>query len=132
MSDSKLILAIWGRKHSETIPNGIRHYWNAEHYAVSECGEDSYIRDENHIKELVDFMVSKDSGWHRTKPEETDTFKPWFTVTIDVSNGRKKIADYQADYFKHEGCPLVIINQGMDIYRTIKRNMRKLAEVKVK
>lgn len=116
---------IWGRQKSAPVPNGKRVWWDAEYYTWSDCDDDASIRDERHVNELVDSLIHKSSLWRNEKPEATDTFKPWFTVAIGVSDTRSRVSHYTVDYHAHAGCPLEIIDFGMNIYRLIKRNIKR-------
>jgi hypothetical protein len=116
---------MWGRKYSEPVPGGTRYFSKAEYYTFKINGDDdTSVRDDRHVDELIESLLGKSSDWKNEMPVVTDGFSPWFTVVIGVSDTRKSKSHYTVDYFKHAGCPLEIIDFGMNIYRLIKRNIK--------
>lgn len=121
---SMFFVEIWGRQNRTPIPGGIRFSWKAEYYAFKETNEDGSVRDDRHCDELIASLLGKSDIWQNAKPEPGEGFKPWFTVAIGVSGTRKTISHYTVDYQAHKGAPLEIIDQGMWIYRLVKRNVK--------
>lgn len=118
-------IEIWGRRKSAPIEGGTRYWWNAEYYTYASAGDDASVRDENHTNELVECLLGKSSMWQAATPVADKDFVPWFTIALGVSRTRQKISHYSVDYHKHNGCPLAIVDQGMGIFRLIKRNIRE-------
>lgn len=119
-------IEIWGRQKTEKVsPFATLYYWDAEYYTWYLSGEDAALRDERHVEELVESLLSKSSLWRNEQPIETTGFAPWFTVTLGVSGTRRAVSHYSIDYHAHNGCPLAIRSLGMDIYRLVKRNIKK-------
>lgn len=119
------MLEIWGRRKSTPIEGGIKYFWNAEYYTFSVRDEDEtdMVRDENHAQELITSLVA--GNWKNEKPMPDIGFVPWFSIAINITNTRKKKSTYSIDYRKWDRCPFEAISEGMDIYRKIKRNIKK-------
>ena len=118
-------IEIWGRRKSERVPGGTRFWWDAECYTWADCGDGASVRDERHTNEIVGSLKAKSSQWRAEKPVETESLKPWFTVALEVSGTRRKVSHYSLDYRAHLNCPLTVRGWGMDIYRLIKRNIKR-------
>lgn len=128
---SYVMLEIWGRHETEKVEGGTRHMWYSEYYTFCDSSEGSSLRDEQHTRELVDSLIGKSSAWKNYKPEKIDgEFVPWFRICVIVSDTRKKVSKYAIDYEKCDSCPLEVISSGMDIYRSIKRTVKKAIKAK--
>jgi hypothetical protein len=89
-------------------------------------GDDTQVRDDRHVDELVESLLGKSSIWQGVTPEKIEgLFVPWFSVIIGVSDTRKKKSHYVVDYRSWPGAPLNIIDQGMGIYHMVKRNLKR-------
>lgn len=125
MSDASMcFIEIWGREKRERVPGGERVSWQAEYYTFKRSAEDGSVRDDRHADEIVKSLLGRGAMWRNEEPTPTATFKPWFTVIIGVLGTRKSKSRYTIDYAKHQGAPLEIIDQGMWIFKTIKRNIK--------
>jgi hypothetical protein len=125
MSNCVNLIEIWGRRYSERIPGGVLYYWDAEYYTYKHVPDDATVRDERHTDEVIETLLGKSSQWRNETPVVADDFVPWFTVALSISDTRRSKSHYAIDYHKHANCPLGIITLGMDIYRLIKRNIKR-------
>lgn len=127
MSDESInFIEIWGRQKTEILsPQQTRLYWDAEYYTWAQAGDDASVRDERHVNELVESLLSKSSAWRNEQPVAAPGFAPWFTVALGVSGTRRSISHYTIDYHAHNGCPLAVRTIGMDIYKLVKANIKK-------
>lgn len=122
---SKCVLTIWGRRKQERIQQGTRIYWDAEYYTYTKATEDSSVRDEQHARDVMKTLVGKSSSWKNEEPVAQEGFSPWFTIVISISNTRRRTSHYSVDYMSHASSPLGVRGVGMEIYRTIKRNIKR-------
>lgn len=81
------------------------------------------LRDDNHAVSCVDMFADCDSG-HIIKGPPIGK-RVLFTVWITISKTRRATSSYHCDYHRHNGCPLNVIDAGMDLYHEFKRVIRK-------
>jgi len=83
------------------------------------------VRDDNHVEDIVSSFCSGKNGADvvRYAPEPCE--KILFEIVLRVSGTRRGGSTYSGwDYVRHEGCPFDVAEEGMLVYKRIKRLLR--------
>lgn len=102
-------------------PDGRR----VDFHAWTEDGDGS-LRDGNHATEIADYLAGLSERVIHAEPVGSRLlFEAW----IEVRGTRRGTPErYTCDYRRHDGCPLNVIDAGMDVYREFKRAIRRARE----
>lgn len=89
-------------------------------------GEGS-LRDENHVRDIVGCFSRGNEGSILCEPPGPDE-RVMFEITLGVSGSRRGGSVYSGwEYRQISPCPQCVAEAGMDVYRQIKRNLRRAA-----
>ena len=86
---------------------------------------DGAVRDNNHVVDIVSSFCSGKNGADvvRSAPEPGE--KILFEIVLRVSGTRRGGSTYSGwDYVRHDGCPFEVAEEGMLVYKRIKRLLR--------
>lgn len=133
---TKVVMAIGGIRE-EGGWKVVRHAY------MGELDEHERVKDMNYANHLLDTLFGGEgveTSWKvREEPPEDGEggYKRFFDIVITIENHMKLgRAKYGVDYHKYAGCPSAAIEDGMAIYRTVKkdgvRRANKMEEVKVR
>ncbi len=78
------------------------------------------LRDENNAHDVADLLADGTAVVRAAPTGKRLLFEVW----LDVSDTRRDETAYSCDYRRYDGCPLNVIDAGMDVYRSIKRAVR--------
>lgn len=97
-----------------------------EYYSVltpeEESGDEvSTVRDMNRMWELSEHLVQSFPRVDNL-PQGSQRL---FVVTIKVEKARKDSGVYEIDYHRYDGCPIHVSVDGMELYREIRKIMKK-------
>ena len=104
---------------SEDGKRAVLHSW-------TECAEDGRVYDTKHAAQCLDLFADLDSGIVKGKPTTPLLFSVWLTIEKTHRNSSL----YTCDYHRHDGCPLCVVEAGMDLYHEFKRVIRNARETK--
>ena len=86
---------------------------------------DGSLRDNNHVREIVREFARGNEGAVSTRPP-ADGERVLFEVVLHVMDTRRGTSSYfGCDYRQVQPCPHCVAEAGMDIYRQIKRLLRR-------
>ena len=89
----------------------------------------SEVRDARMAHDLVRRLTEGDDGFFiDATPPRGHGYSPMWIVQISVANSRRGTAGYRVGYHKYNGCPLAAIDYMMEIYRAIKRIIKRSHE----
>lgn len=86
-----------------------------------ERSDDTDVRDANHAVEIVRSLCG--DGISEGAPPK-GAARLW-VVTIRVDGSRRGRSSYRCEYRRFAGCPLNCVGEMMDVYRELKRLLRR-------
>jgi len=115
---TKLVLAICGERYEQG--------WHVRRFAYIGLGDgNEKPKDSQYVMKMLRRLVdAKDidptTGWTAGQEPPAD-YARFFDVYVMLENQGKENAFYKADYHAYPHCPAAAVDDGMEIYREIRR-----------
>lgn len=122
---TRMVMAICGERYESDKDRG-GSGWHVHRYAyLDELQDGARMSDEKYALALVNrlgaaFEGDTSSAWI-VGTEPPKSFQRFFDIYLEVSNHGKANARYHIDYSRYPGCPSQAVDDGMEIYRAIKK-----------